>query len=116
MNKKMTVIHDQRVQGGAQPAMIWKLFMERATINLPIEDFVKPAEDTISIQVTTNPETGEVMVPNRYTPAEQISIIEVRYGNEPRTQAPLPPVFMPILPNVTNLPMAEANNILFQAG
>ncbi len=116
MNKKMTVIHDQRVQGGAQPAMIWKLFMERATINLPVEDFVRPAEDKISIQVTTNPETGEVMIPNRFTPVEQISIVEVRYGNEPTVQAPIMPEFLPILPNVTNLPIAEANNILFQAG
>ncbi len=116
MNKKMGVIHDQRVQGGAQPAMIWKLFMERATINLPIEDFVKPADDKITIQVTTNPETGQVMVPNRFTPVEQISIVEVRYGNEPRTQAPIMPEFMPVMPNVTNLPMEEANNILFQAG
>jgi penicillin-binding protein 1A len=116
MNKKMDVLHDMRVQGGAHPAMIWKLFMERATINLPIEDFVKPADDKIVVQVTTNPETGEVMVPNRFTPAEQISTIEVRYGNEPRTQAPIMPEFMPLLPNVTNLPMADANNILFQAG
>ena len=116
MNKKMGVIHDLRVQGGAQPAMIWKLFMERATINLPIEDFVKPADDKIVVQVTTDPETGEVMVPNRFTPAEQISTIEVPYGNEPRTQAPIAPEFITLLPNVTNLPMADANNILFQAG
>jgi penicillin-binding protein, 1A family len=116
VNKKMGVIHDIRVQGGAQPAMIWKLFMERATINLPIEDFVRPKDDMIDVQVTTDPETGQVMVPNRFTPVEQISMIQVHYGNEPRTQAPLMPEFMPIMPNVTNLPVADANNVLFQAG
>ncbi len=56
------------------------------------------------------------MVPNRFTPAEQISTIEVPYGSEPRTQAPIAPEFITLLPNVTNLPMADANNILFQAG
>ncbi|OQA22746.1 MAG: Penicillin-binding protein 2D [Actinobacteria bacterium ADurb.Bin346] len=116
VNKKMGVIHDMRVQGGAQPAMIWKLFMERATANLPVEDFVKPEDTTISVQITVNPETGEVAVPNRFTPSEQITMANYKYGSEPRTQAPILPEDIPLLPNVTLMPMADANNILFQAG
>jgi penicillin-binding protein 1A len=116
VNKKMTVIHDMRVQGGAHPAMIWKLFMERATVNLPIEDFVRPEDDKISLQITTNPETGEVMIPNRYTPPDQISMADFKYGSEPTTQAPLNPELMPVLPNVTLMPAEEAYHILFAAG
>ena len=116
VNKKMGVIHDKRVQGGAHPAMIWKLFMESATANLPIEEFQRPEDDIISLQVTSNPETGELIVPNRFTPPDQISIAEFKYGSEPRTQAPIIPEYFPILPNVTLLPVLEANNILFQAG
>jgi membrane peptidoglycan carboxypeptidase len=115
-NVKMGIIHDMRVQGGAHPAMIWKLFMERATANLPIENFTRPADDKIPIQITTNPETGETLVPNRFTPSDQISIREYKYGSEPVTQAPFAPEFTPIMPNVTLLPIEEANHILFQAG
>jgi penicillin-binding protein 1A len=116
INKKMGVIHDLRVQGGTQPAMMWKLFMEEATKNLQPEKFVKPEDDMISAQVTVNPETGEVMVPNRFTPQDQITIANFHYGSEPRTQAPILPEMIPIMPNVTLMPMADANNILVQAG
>jgi len=115
-NIEMNIIHDMRVQGGAHPAMIWKLFMERATADLPVEDFVKPEDDTISVQITRNPETGEVLVPNRYTPPDQVSIADFRYGSEPRVQAPLNPEFMPILPNVTLIPADQAYHILYTAG
>jgi penicillin-binding protein 1A len=116
INKKMGVIHDLRVQGGTQPAMMWKLFMQEATKNLQPEKFVKPKDDMISVQVTVNPETGEVMVPNRFTPQDQITIANFHYGSEPRTQAPILPEMIPIMPNVTLMPMADANNILVQAG
>jgi hypothetical protein len=112
----MGVIHDLRVQGGAQPAMMWKLFMDEATKNLPPDDFVKPKDDMISLQVTVDPETGEVMVPNRFTPQDQISIAKYRYGSEPKTQAPILPEMIPIVPNVTLIPQDQANNILIQAG
>ncbi|MBN1299448.1 MAG: PBP1A family penicillin-binding protein [Actinobacteria bacterium] len=115
-NKKMSVIHDMRVQGGAHPAMIWKLFMERATADLPVENFVKPEDDKISLQITTNPETGEVMIPNRYTPPDQISMADFRYGSDPVTQAPFNPELMPILPNVTLMPAEQAFHILYTAG
>ncbi len=116
VNKKMGVIHDVRVQGGTLPAMIWNLFMERATANLPVEDFVKPEDSIISAQITVNPETGEVMAPNRFTLSQQITMSEYNYGSEPRTQAPIRPEDIPLLPNITLMPMLDANNILFQAG
>jgi len=116
INKKITDIHGERVQGGIQPAMIWKLFMEQAVKNLPIEKFTEPEDDMISLQVTTNPETGEVMVPNRFTAPDLINLAKYHYGSEPRTQIPITPEQMPILPNITLMPMLEANNILIQAG
>lgn len=116
VNKKMGVIHDLRVQGGAHPAMIWKLFMEQATKKLPVEDFVKPQDDVINLQVVENPETGEVFVPNRFTPAEQITIRQFRYGQEPRQQLPIPPDAIPVMPFVCLMPINDANHLLVESG
>ena len=116
VNVKMGIVHDMRVQGGAHPAMMWKLFMERATANLPVMDFIKPEDDRISVQITVNPETGERVIPNRFTPSDQVSISDFKYGTEPTQQAPLILDYIPLMPNVTLLPVLEANNILFQSG
>ncbi|HEY5500379.1 MAG TPA: PBP1A family penicillin-binding protein [Candidatus Humimicrobiaceae bacterium] len=115
-NIKMSVVHDLRVQGGAQPAMMWKLFMEKAVKALPIEKFVKPAADTFSLQVTTNPETGQIMIPNRFTPLEMISTAKYKYGSEPREQVPITSADMPLLPFVCLMPIDQANQILRDAG
>jgi penicillin-binding protein 1A len=116
INKKMGPIDDMGVQGGAQPAMIWKLFMTEATKDLPIENFVRPQDDMINVQVVINPETGEMMIPNRYTPLDQIIVKEFRYGQEPTVQMPIPPDAIPIMPMVSLMPINEANQILIEAG
>ncbi len=115
-NKKMSVVHDIRVQGGAHPAKMWKLFMEKAVKALPIEKFTKPAEDTFSLQITTVAETGQIMIPNRFTPLEMISIAQYRYGAEPREQMPITPEDTPLLPFVCLMPIDQANQILRDAG
>ena len=116
INKKMGPIDGMGVQGGAQPAMIWKLFMTEATKDLPIEDFVRPQDDRINVQVVINPETGEMMIPNRYTPLDQIIVKEFRYGQEPIVQMPISPDAIPIMPMVSLMPIDEANHILIEAG
>jgi len=115
-NIKMTYIHDMRVQGGAHPAMIWNLFMEEATKDLPIENFVRPQDDMINVQVVPNHETGQYMLPNRYTLPELIEIKEYRYGQEPTEQMPIPEDAVPIMPMVALMPIEEANHILIEAG
>jgi len=115
-NVKMGVIHDLRVAGGAQPAMIWHNFMENATKELPIENFVRPQDDMITLQVVMDPETGQYMVPNRFTPQEQIETKEFRYGQEPTQQMPIAEDAIPIMPNITLMPVNEANHILVEAG
>ncbi len=116
VNKKMGIIHDMRVQGGAQPAMIWNLFMTEATKDLPIENFIRPQDDMINIQVVINPETGEMLLPNRFTPLDQIIIKEFRYGGEPTVQMPITPDDIPIMPMVSLMHINEANHILIEAG
>lgn len=116
INKKMEPIDGMGVQGGAQPAMIWKLFMTEATKDLPIEDFVRPQDDMINVQVVINPETGEMMIPNRYTPLDQIIVKEFRYGQEPIVPMPISPDAIPIMPMVSLMPINEANQILIEAG
>ncbi|HAJ94731.1 MAG TPA: hypothetical protein DCP02_00720 [Actinobacteria bacterium] len=115
-NLKMTYIHDMRVQGGAHPAMIWNLFMKEATADLPIENFVRPEDDMIIVQVVMNHETGQYMLANRYTPQEQIEMKEYRYGQEPAEQMPIPEGAIPIMPMVSLMPIEEANHILIEAG
>ncbi len=115
-NVKMENIHDMRVQGGAHPAMIWNLFMKEATKKLPVEDFARPQEDIINVQVVRNQDTGEYMLPNRFTPPEQIEMKEYRYGQEPKVQMPIPEDAMPIMPMVALMPIGEANHILVEAG
>ena len=116
INKKMNAIHGLGVQGGTQPAMIWNLFMEQAVKDLPIENFIKPKDDMISVQVTTDPDTGQLMVPNRFTPPDQVTLVKFHYGSEPRTQIPITPEQIPIIPDVTLMPVLDANNILVQLG
>ncbi len=116
VNIKMGVIHDMRVAGGAHPAMIWNLFMAEATKDLPIEDFVRPQEDMINIQIVIDPETGQYMLPNRFTPLDQIVVKQFRYGTEPTVQMPIPPDSVPIMPMVSMKPINEVNHILLEAG
>jgi len=115
-NVKMGVIRDIRVAGGSYPAMIWNLFVTEATKDLPIENFVRPQDDIINVQVVTNPETGELMIPNRFTPLDQIMIKEFHYGQEPTQQMPIPADAIPIMPMVSLMPVNEANHILIEAG
>jgi hypothetical protein len=112
----MGVIRDIRVAGGSYPAMIWNLFMTEATKDLPVENFVRPQDDIINVQVVTNPETGELMVPNRFTPLDQIMVKEFHYGQEPTQQMPIPADAIPIMPMVSLMPINEANHILIEAG
>jgi penicillin-binding protein 1A len=115
-NKKMSLVHDLRVQGGAHPAKMWNLFMEKATKALPVEKFKKPAEDTFSLQIMTDAATGQVMIPNRFTPLEMISTAQYKYGAEPVDQVPITPEDMPLLPFVCLMPIDQANQILRDAG
>ena len=57
--------------------------MEKATANLPAESFTKPGEDKFSLQVTVLPETGQVMIPNRFTPSEPVSYTHLIALNRP---------------------------------
>jgi penicillin-binding protein 1A len=115
-NIKMEAIDGLRVQGGAQPAMIWKAFMAEATKNLPVENFVRPQDDIIKVQVVMNPETGETMIPNRFTPLDQIIIKEYHYGQEPTVQMPIPEDAIPVMPMVALMHINEANHILIESG
>lgn len=116
VNVKMETIHGLRVQGGAHPALIWNSFMSEATEELPAENFARPQNDTINVQVVINPETGEMMLPNRFTPLDQIMMKEFRYGQEPAVQMPVPPEAIPEMPAVVHMHINEANHILIEAG
>ena len=68
------------------------------------------------VQVVPNHETGQYMIPNRFTPQEQIEVKEYRYGQEPIDQMPIPEGTIPLMPMVALMPINEANHILIEAG
>ncbi len=115
-NRRIGTLHGLRVQGGTHPAMIWKLFMDNVTQYLPAESFQRPQEDTIDVQIVADPETGQLMLPNPFTPEENIMVRQFRYGQEPRIQAPITEEDVPMMPFVALMPLNEANHILVEAG
>ena len=56
------------------------------------------------------------MVPNRFTPLDQITIAQYKYGSEPREQVPITDADMPILPFVCLMPVEQTNQILRDLG
>jgi penicillin-binding protein 1A len=115
-NIRIGTLHDMRVAGGAHPAMIWHLFMEEAAKDLPVEDFIRPQDDLIDVQVTIDMESGNYMLPNRYTEPEDIVVREYHYGQEPILQAPIPEDKIPMMPMVALMPWDLANHILVHMG
>ncbi len=115
-NIRIGTLHDMRVAGGAHPAMIWNLFMKEATKDLPIEDFIRPQDDLIDVQVTLDLATGDYMLPNRYTEPEDIAIKQYNYGQEPTQQASIPEDKIPMIPMVALMPRDLADYILVHMG
>ncbi|MGM0366654.1 MAG: hypothetical protein ACQEP5_08995, partial [Actinomycetota bacterium] len=67
-------------------------------------------------QVVANPETGQLVLPNRFTPPEQITIRQFHYGQEPRVQAPIPEGAIPLMPRIVHMHRNEANHFLVESG
>jgi len=110
-NIKMGTIHDLRVQGGAHPAMIWQLFMDRATASLPVEEFIKPSDGLITLRTVIRDD--KTYLASRNTPEEIINLKQYHYGEEPRSFDPVEGLK---LPNITLMPKDIANHILVDAG
>jgi len=70
----------------------------------------------INVQVVIDPETGEMKLPNRFTSPDQIVMKQFHYGQEPKELMPIPENTIPIMPNVTMIPINEANHILIESG
>jgi penicillin-binding protein 1A len=115
-NIRIGTLHDMRVAGGAHPAMIWNLFMKEATKDLPVEDFIRPGDDLIDVEVTIDTDSGDYVLPNRYTEPEDILVREYHYGQEPTRQAPIPEDKIPMMPMVALMPWDLANHILAHMG
>ena len=69
------------VFGGTWPAQIWRLFMEKAAVDLPVREFPTPDVNyvAVAVDVTQNP----YCLPNQYTLPQNIQTLEFIAGTEP---------------------------------
>jgi penicillin-binding protein 1A len=103
------------VFGGTWPAVIWRLFMERAALNLPVRTFPQPAVGYVSVAVDTTQQP--YCLPNQYTLPQNIQTLQFVTGMQPRRTCTTPTSFQSItVPSVIGLPQAAAEDVLRQAG
>jgi membrane peptidoglycan carboxypeptidase len=103
------------VFGGTWPAQIWRLFMEKAAIDLPVRVFPTPDVNyvAVAVDVTQNP----YCLPNQYTLPQNIQTLEFIAGTEPTQTCTEPTSLQEIpVPSVVGLSQAAAMTILADAG
>jgi penicillin-binding protein 1A len=103
------------VFGGTWPAGIWRLFMERATLNLPVRTFPHPAVGYVSVAVDVTQQP--YCLPNQYTLPQNIQTLQFVDGMQPRKTCTTPTSLQTIqVPSVIGLPRSDAEDVLRQAG
>jgi penicillin-binding protein 1A len=103
------------VFGGTWPAQIWRLFMEKAAVDLPVREFPTPDVNyvAVAVDVTQNP----YCLPNQYTLPQNIQTLEFIAGTEPTQTCTEPTSLQEIpVPSVVGLSQAAAMTILADAG
>ena len=103
------------VFGGTWPAQIWRLFMEKAVVDLPVRGFPTPEVNyvAVAVDVTQNP----YCLPNQYTLPQNIQTLEFIAGTEPTQTCTEPTSLQQIpVPSVVGLSQAAAMTILADAG
>ena len=102
-----------QVLGGTWPAQIWNVFMSRATRGMPVEGFVRPT----SQYVTVNVDTSRNCLPNQFTPPYLIQPVTYLQGTEPTRTCTQPTSYQPLtVPSVVGLSQDEAVSVLEGAG
>ncbi len=103
------------VFGGTWPAGIWRIFMERAALNLPVRTFPQPAIGYVSVAVDTTQQP--YCLPNQYTLPQNVQTLQFVAGMQPRKTCTTPTSLQSItVPSVIGLPQAAAEETLRQAG
>jgi penicillin-binding protein 1A len=103
------------VFGGTWPAQIWRIFMERATANLPARDFPTPKVGYLSIPVDVT--QSPYCLPNAYTLPQNIDTLRFIQGTEPTKVCTTPTSVQSVaVPSVIGLDQASAELALEEAG
>jgi penicillin-binding protein 1A len=103
------------VFGGTWPAGIWRVFMERAALNLPVRTFPQPTIGYVSVAVDTTQQP--YCLPNQYTLPQNVQTLQFVAGMQPRKTCTTPTSLQSItVPSVIGLPQAAAEETLRQAG
>jgi penicillin-binding protein 1A len=103
------------VFGGTWPAQIWRLFMERAAANLPVEAFPHPQVGFVSVAVDTTQDP--YCLPNPYTLPQNIQTLQFIDGMQPRKICKTPTSLQSItVPSVIGLTQATAEQQIQAAG
>jgi penicillin-binding protein 1A len=103
------------VFGGTWPAQIWRLFMDRATANLPAREFPTPQVGYLSVPVDVT--QSPYCLPNAYTLPQNIDTLSFIQGTEPTQVCTSPTSVQSVsVPSVIGLDQASAEIALEQAG
>jgi penicillin-binding protein 1A len=103
------------VFGGTWPAQIWRLFMLKASADLPIRSFPTPEVGyvTVAVDATQNP----YCLPNPYTLPPNIDYLEFIDGTQPTKTCKTPTSLQSVtVPSVIGLTQARAEEVLSTAG
>jgi penicillin-binding protein 1A len=103
------------VFGGTWPAEIWRLFMERAVIGMPIKSFPPPEGRFISVavDVTSDP----YCLPNKFTLMQNVQVLQFVEGTQPRQTCTNPTSLqLATVPSVIGLLQSDAEQQLQAAG
>jgi penicillin-binding protein 1A len=102
-----------QVLGGTWPAQIWNVFMANATRGMPVERFVRPTSE----YVTVNVDTSRNCLPNQFTPPYLIQPVTYLVGTEPTSHCTQPTSYQPLaVPSVVGLQQEDAVDVLEGAG
>jgi penicillin-binding protein 1A len=103
------------VFGGTWPAQIWRVFMLRATADMPQRDFPTPEVGylSVSVDVTQSP----ACLPNAYTLPQHIDTLQFIQGTEPTEVCTTPTTVQSVpVPSVIGLDQATASLALEAGG
>ena len=103
------------VLGGTWPAAIWRLFMLRASADMPVRQFPKPAVGYVSVPVDVTQEP--YCLPNPFTLPAHIETVQFTNGTQPNTTCTTPTSLQVVtVPSVIGTTQRYAKKTLETAG
>jgi len=101
------------VTGGSWPAQIWRIFMLKATQDMPIMAFPQSVSEYVELEV----DITRGCLPNRFTPPSVIQTVRYLSGTQPTRTCTEPRAYQALdVPSVIGLSAADAEDLLEASG